>query len=180
MKQDTIEFVNFICNPKLIKRFWNKVNKTETCWQWQASIFTNGYGQFLAKAGLTMKTHRIAWIIGNNNFIPNDKIIMHICDNKLCVNPLHLKLGTPQENTLDSVAKGRWYKPPERLVCNNGHPLSEGNFYLDHANYKVCLICDRERWYTRKQKNNDKILAYRKYLKGKYFSPKVNHEAITV
>lgn len=43
-----------------------------------------------------------------NGDIPDGHFICHKCDTPLCVNPEHLFVGTPQENTLDSVAKGRW------------------------------------------------------------------------
>jgi hypothetical protein len=64
-----------------------------------------GYGVFWFN-GQNVKAHRMAWFIANGE-IPSDRIVMHTCDNGLCVNLDHLRLGTHQENTDDMVQKGR-------------------------------------------------------------------------
>ncbi len=93
---------------KSIKRFWGKVEKTEKCWLWKGCIGTSGYGTIRIE-GKTYTAHRFSFILANS-FIPSSAMdIMHLCDNKVCVNPDHLKLGTRLENILDFISKGGVY-----------------------------------------------------------------------
>lgn len=85
-------------------RFWNKVTKTESCWIWNAAT-RNGYGAFKARY-VVWSAHRLSWEIHNGK-IPDDREICHTCDNRLCVNPKHMFLGTRKDNMQDAVNKGR-------------------------------------------------------------------------
>lgn len=65
------------------------------------------YGTFWFK-NKNIMAHRLSWMISNNvEEFPQGKVICHSCDNRICVNPAHLWLGTQKDNQYDSIAKGR-------------------------------------------------------------------------
>ena len=87
------------------RRFWPRVNKTDSCWIWTGATTRNGYGR-MSVNGRQERAHRISWTLANGP-IPDGRWVLHECDNGLCVNPDHLFLGTARDNTRDMMAKGR-------------------------------------------------------------------------
>ena len=94
------------------ERFWNKVAQDSAieCWPWRGGRFAKGYGAFYWPGFKPGYAHRFAWLIHHGS-VPADKVVMHTCDNRACVNPGHLRLGSFADNTQDSVSKGRWMTP---------------------------------------------------------------------
>jgi len=86
-------------------RFFDKVYKTRTCWEWTGSKNPEGYGNFLI-GNRIQSSHRSSYQLFNGN-IGNGQCVLHKCDNPSCVNPKHLFLGTKQDNANDAIAKGR-------------------------------------------------------------------------
>lgn len=67
-----------------------------------------GYGTLTIK-GKSQKAHRYSYKLTNDG-IPEEKLVLHKCDVRCCVNPDHLFVGTHSDNVQDSIAKGRYYK----------------------------------------------------------------------
>jgi hypothetical protein len=82
--------------PGLEERFWAKVDQSGECWNWIASTYPNGYGQF-GMDGSMRCAHRVAYRLAVGP-IPEGHHIDHICHNKLCCNPEHLRPVTNKQN----------------------------------------------------------------------------------
>jgi hypothetical protein len=91
-------------NQKYIDRFWNKVIKTSSCWEWQAAKNKQGYGMYSVD-GKSIPAHRFSAML--HGFIIDNKLVCHTCDNSKCVNPNHFFIGNYQDNVDDMIAKGR-------------------------------------------------------------------------
>jgi len=80
-------------------RFWPKVEKTSGCWNWTASLNTSGYGQIGSggQFGRPHLAHRVAYELEVGP-IPEGMQVDHLCFNRICVNPAHLRLVTNKQN----------------------------------------------------------------------------------
>lgn len=86
-------------------RFWAKVAKTDSCWNWRASCNNKGYGQFYPSRK-PLLAHRFAYELCVGS-IADGLQVLHHCDNPPCCNPEHLFLGTSVDNMRDMVSKAR-------------------------------------------------------------------------
>jgi hypothetical protein len=83
--------------PTIEERFWAKVDKSGECWLWTASTYTDGYGCFRRVHEFAEPAHRWAFKSSGQD-IPDGYHVDHICFNRTCVNPAHLRLATAKQN----------------------------------------------------------------------------------
>lgn len=102
-----------------------KKKRKTGCWQWTGTCFSSGY----ARAGLykrngrknfSQRASRMSYEVFVGK-IPKGFLICHKCDNPKCVNPDHLFLGKPKDNSQDMVSKDRSLKGEK----NNNSKLTE-------------------------------------------------------
>lgn len=106
-------------SPSFERRFLRRVVKTSKCWIWTGPLTNGGYGRItyggISTTGLA---HRASWIFFNNKPIPLGLEVLHKCDNRRCVNPNHLHIGTQKDNIREMVER-------RRGIEGEDHPCSK-------------------------------------------------------
>ena len=128
----------------LMVRFWPKVRPSlEGCWEW-TGVTRNGYGAISAGGhdGPMLYAHRVIWE-QNQGAIPTGMCVLHHCDNRRCIRPDHLFLGTKADNSLDMKLKGRGRNTNKfKTHCKRGHPFDEANTRRVKFG-RACIACSR-------------------------------------
>ena len=97
----------------------NRHKKINGCWEWQGKLNADGYGSFNETRNSEKKeisAHRRSYEIFKGQ-IPQGMQVCHSCDNPSCCNPEHLWIGTSNDNTRDSIKKGRRPNEKKRAIA---------------------------------------------------------------
>jgi len=146
------------------ERFWEKVDKTETCWLWTAGKSAAGYGAFWPQWRTHVPAHRWAYeaLVGP---IPDELEVDHLCRVPSCVNPSHLEPVTHRENILRGLTWGA--ANAAKSHCINGHPLNGDNLIPTRENERRCRQCDRDRQRAWREANRDRFNARAREYRAK-------------
>jgi hypothetical protein len=140
---------------RALGRFWPKVEDLgpNGCCVWRANLYHDGYGRFYYLR--EVRAHRFAWELVHGP-IPSRLQVDHLCRNRACVRPSHLRLVTARENLLALGSKSLAKIRADAKHCKHGHALSGENLYLRKRRHggRACLTCrrriDKERAAKRK------------------------------
>lgn len=100
-------------NPKVLARFQAKIHRSPDldCWLWTGAIAGRGHGRFWISddPALVVIAHRFAWLVDqleHHHVVTNmPEVVSHDCDNPICQNPSHLRVGTATSNRREWVAR---------------------------------------------------------------------------
>lgn len=155
--------------PSDVDRFWTKVDKGADfdCWNWLASCQKLGYGQFPIRPPqrklITPVAHRVAFQLHYGYLPEAGKQVDHICGNRKCVNPAHLREVTVKQNIeniqgarrdsstgIRGVRRvgSRWYA----YVTHHGQRFNLGS-YPDAASAEAAAIAKRNELFTHNERD---------------------------
>ena len=124
----------------LDQKYWDRIEKTETCWNWKTWITDKGYGM-LECNGKRIFAHRFVYeaLVGK---IPAGLVIDHLCRNTRCVNPTHLEPVTNAENLRRGYCVSAVNS--RKKHCKYGHELAGDGIQLFRGE-RICRACRKRR-----------------------------------
>lgn len=176
------------CNPLHLKltltwqeRFWSRVDKCgpDDCWEWTGRVTNNGYGTFNMNHNFYY-AHRVSYVMAHREipFVDGKTLcVCHQCDNKLCVNPSHLFVGTHADNMQDCVDKGRHGYLIGRGEFNGSCKLTDDQ--IEQIRVLGCKMSQRElsRMFGVTQSHIWRILHFQCRDKGSSYVSRIKGES---
>lgn len=136
------------------------------CWLWTASTNPiSGYGVIGVSSEKTKPAHRVSWELYRGP-IPagvghHGTCVLHKCDNRACVNPDHLFLGSNKDNVHDCMRKGRFKNVIAQALknqtsCKHGHEMTVENtyWYRGGRTCRKCRLASLRGFYDRRKQKN--------------------------
>ena len=129
------------------QRFLAKVHKTDACWIWRGAISGSGYGAFYLR-GKMYQAHRVS-VRADGYSVPTWGVIDHLCRNRKCVNPEHLRTVLRGTNIFEN-SEALACINSQKTHCPKGHPYSGENLVSRLSGRRGCRIC-RGEYHRRKR-----------------------------
>lgn len=121
--------------PQEAERFRSKYTEQPSgCWTWNGPLDKDGYGTFFLRRR-SRKAHRVGWF-STRGEIPKGLVIDHLCGIRCCVNPSHLRLQTPRQNSLEN-SRSPAAVNAQKTHCKRGHAFDR--FY---SGQRCCSQCE--------------------------------------
>lgn len=135
--------------PMTEEKFWARVDRsggTDACWPWTGRFYPNHYG-IVGWRRRAWRAHRLAWELMRSP-IPPGLVVDHLCRNRACCNPRHMRVVTiatnVTENSTSPSARNKL-----KTHCDHGHALSGANLALESASdgrvFRRCRTCALQR-----------------------------------
>jgi hypothetical protein len=133
-----------VTDAEYLARLKAKCRPVESgCWEWIGSLrLPSGYA-WTSYRGKPVPAHRLMHTLVKGP-VPEEKDCCHSCDNRKCINPDHLWVGSRQENLLDASSKGRVHCQ-QKTHCPQGHAYAEHGVREGKVQWRKCRICNRAR-----------------------------------
>jgi hypothetical protein len=124
------------------------------CWTYTGHRQANGYGTVGIEQGVTRYVHRVVWEALVSP-IPDGKVIDHLCRNRACCNPDHMRVTDTRGNVLAGYSAAAF--AARRSHCAKGHEYTEANTRITTKGTRQCRACHRE--FQRVYDNRKKVSA---------------------
>ena len=126
------------------------IGEIDDCWEWCGAMSGSGYGRITVNYK-QVQAHRYVYSLFMGN-IPNELDLCHKCDNRSCVNPNHLFIGSRSDNMRDAARKGRLFSQNhngehyclKKTKCVNGHYYLPDNLLITNTGKRRCKRCTYE------------------------------------
>lgn len=127
------------------------------CWEWEGSLVRGYASMYSPHTKNNVKVSRLVAKICLPDF-SHKLYVCHRCDNKKCVNPKHLFMGTNSDNMLDAVRKKR-HAQSRKTKCPRGHLYTDENTLTRKNGHRTCKICAyaANAEYSRKRREHERM-----------------------
>jgi hypothetical protein len=123
------------------------------CWPWIGGIERKGYGIKVYHNGRQRRPHCVAIELATGQPIPKGMVVDHVCRNRRCVNPEHLRVVSRRVNALENSLSPLAMKS-RQTHCKHGHAFTPENTHI-HNGKRSCKACWKRRHRLQRQTSSE-------------------------